>query len=370
MILVRSGIVLLLGASGLMAGGTGPFSGHAPVPASDQWMYTNAYSPGGSEYAPVFTSLPDALPGDDNRMSQFVIKFNTVAAGIPLGLGASNYDPSKVVLTCVVVSGDSFVYDPTLDALNTHGASGPADPDPGRAIEVHGTGFRAPFTAASFLETSPYGSAAGVRNAYALGYTPEGVARDVSNNFTGGFDSIPWATAKIYVNVGTRLEPQWEEMTPGELVPRYARVVFELNLASPGVADYVRTSLNQGFMWLTVSSLYGTTREASSGYPSFFTKEDFEQTLTHDVAATLDVEYSLPLRVASFTRDTEAGTARIAWNASPGFSYRIEKSDDFTTDIWQEVGTRTTATAAELNWSGPSPSPRSFFRVSRTSSQP
>ncbi len=369
MILARSGVALLLGASGLMAGGTGPFFAHSPVTAADLWMYPHAGSPGTNPSASVFTALPELDPSFDDRFSQFVIKFNTEAAGIQKNLGAANYDLSSVRLTCVVSEEESFYYDPTPDPLAGFGTG--ADSDPGRPIEVHGTGFKSPFTESTFLENSPYGvTDRGGRNAYALGYTPEGTARDVSNNFSNNFDAIPWATAKVLVPVegGEEGEPQqWAELTPGELVPIYAHVVFDLNLSAPGVANYVRTSLNRGFIWLTVSALYGTEQMASSGYPSFFTKEDPEQALTHDVAPTLDVEYSLPVKITSFSRDSALQTAQLSWNASPGFVYKVEKTGDLTSGIWQPVDSnRTTAAPGELNWSGASLPDRTFFRVTRT----
>lgn len=353
----------MLGAPGLMAGGTGPFSVHSGEPAADLWMYQHAGSPGTRAAASTFSALPEVGFGADDRFAQFLIKFNTVAAGIPAGLGAENYDPSRVALTCVIGVGGSFVYDPTEDPLSSHLST--TDPDPGRVIEVHGAAFRNGLTAATFQETSPYSSnSSGSRNAYPLGYSSEGVARDVSNNVTSSFESIPWAVAKVLTRETE--ESPYVELVPGATVPRYAHAVFELNLALPGVSAYVRDSLNQGYIWLVVSSLHSTTEQAAGGYPSFFTKEDVEQLYYGDVAPTLDVTYTLPLRISSFTRDSVAATSRIAWNGSPGFSYRIERTEDLNTGIWEPAGTRTTNTPVELEWTGPAATPRSFFRISRT----
>lgn len=354
-------VVLLLGVSGLRAGGTGPYPAYAAVPAADLWMYPNASSPGTRGSASTFTYLP--FTGQDDRMAQFVIKFNTVAAGIPAGLGADNYDVHSLTLTSVYC-GDSLPYDPTEDPRASLGSSPSiADPDAGRPLELHGTGFRGGFSAATFLETSSYGN----RNAFASSFDPAGVARDVTNSVTFGFDSYPWAIGKVLAPVDIDADPVvYVPLAAGQAIPLYSHVVFDINLNIPGVANYVRQSLNQGFIWLTLSSFHSATQMGSTGFPSYFTKENPEQELFGDVASTLNASYSLPLRISAVTRNQVAGTASVTWNGSPGFKYVVEKNDDLATSGWIPVGTLTTATAAPLNWTGNNAAARSFFRVART----
>ncbi len=346
------GVALWFGAAAAQAGGTGPFTATAPEPAGDRWMYSNNPTPGTRATASTFSFLPST--GVDDRFGQFVIKFDTVAAGIPAGLGAENYEIQRLRLTAVYASSDSLPYDPTEDPLASLGpAATLADPDAGRPLELHGTAFRGGFTAATFQETSPYGS----RNAFASSFDAAGAARDVSNNVTLGYESHPWAIGRISSAGGVALEP-------GEIIPVYARVGFEINLGMPGVADYVRQGLHQGFLWFTLSSFHPVSGPGSGGFPAYFTKEHPEQAIYHDVAPTLETEYSLPLRIAAFHRDP-AGNTGLTWNGSPGFQYVVEGSVDLDSGIWAPLGTFTTAIPEALHWSGNSSPARAFFRVAR-----
>lgn len=358
-----AGFAFLLGASGLSAGGTGPFSADALVPSIDRWMYPHNQGAGAEQRASTYSALP-LEAGVDDRFAQFIVKFNTVAAGIKAGLGPQNYDPSKVVFTAVVLQG-GVPYDPTEDSRLTYGPNAVADTDAGRPIELHGVGFRGTATSANFTENNAFGSGApGGRNAYAMGYSPEGVARDVSNNVTQGFDSMPWAVAKIMVK--SQETEEYEELPPGQTIPPLAHAVFELNLSNPGVADYVRQSLHQGYIWLAVTSLHSVSEMAASGYPAFYTKENVEHELFGDVAASIQIDYSLPLNIVSIQRDDVTKTASVSWNGSPGFSYVLEKSETLEPGSWLPVQTFTTPTPTTLNWNGSSASNKAFFRVART----
>ncbi|MEO5917770.1 MAG: hypothetical protein ABIS50_26295 [Luteolibacter sp.] len=361
--LKRVGVSLLLGVSGLTAGGTGPYTAHAPQPAADLWMYPNTPTPGTRTTASTFSYLP--FTGVDDRYGQFVVKFNTVAAGIPAGLGSSNYDIHRLVFTAVYASEESLPYDPTEDPRASLGSAPTiADPDAGRPLELHGTGFRGGFTATTFNETSPYGS----RNAFASSFDAAGVARDVTNSITLGYESYPWAIGKISAPVDINANPVvYVPLLPGEVIPLYSHVTFEINLALPGVADYVRQGLHQGCLWFSLSSFHPVTGPGSSGFPAYFTLNHPEQALYGDVAPTLDAEFSLPLRVASFSRSAAGNTANLTWNGSPGFKYVVEGTSNLATGVWSPLGTFTTATPVTLTWSGNASLPRTFFRIARTS---
>ncbi|MEO5713940.1 MAG: hypothetical protein ABIT37_10680 [Luteolibacter sp.] len=353
--------LLLSGATVVKGGGTGPYAAHAPEPSGDRWMYPNNSTPGSRTVASTFSYLQ--FTGVDDRFGQFVIKFDTVAAGIPAGLGASNYDIHRLVFTAVYASYDSLSYDPTEDALASLGPSAlVADPDAGRPLELHGTGFRGGYTAATFQETSPFGS----RNAFASGFDEAGVARDVSNNVTLGYESHPWAIGKITVPVDLNAEPRvYLPLEPGQTIPVYSHVTFEINLGLPGVADYVRNGLHQGFLWFTLSSFHPVTGPGSGCFPAYFTKEHPEQALYHDVAPTLEAEYSLPLRITGFQRDP-AGNASLTWDASPGFQYTVEGTGELTSGVWSPLGTFSTPLPAPLVWNGNSAATRAFFRIARS----
>lgn len=342
-------------------------------------MYPNNGTPGVRATASTFSALP-VNGGVDDRFGQFLIKFDTVAAGIPAGLGVGNYDPKRVVLTTVIylpvgaADTDSIVYDPTGDAPDTYGPSAVADSDPGRPMELHGAGFRGTFTAANFQETSAFGSGApGGRNAYALGYSPEGVARDVSNNVASGFDAMPWAIGKVLVP-STHTASGLAELPAGERVPLYAYVVFELNLSLPGVAAYVKQGCQNGYLWLTLTSLHSVTQQAAGGYPSYFTRDSEDQKLAEQfpdlfdpVAPALDVEYSLPLRIAGFNRNSGTGVSHLEWNASPGFQYVVETSTDLAPGSWKKLTTNplTTTTPVQMTFNAPDNGGRAFYRIAR-----
>lgn len=337
----------------------------AAVPTADRWMYSFNSTPGSRTIASTFSALP-AAGGVDDRFGQFLLKFDTVAAGIPAGLGAENYKPVKIILTAVLGPSENVLYDPTEDSRLTYVPSAIADLDSGRPLELHGTGFRGGFTAATFLENSAFGSSApGGRNAYALGYTPTAVARDTSHNVSSGFDSLPWALGKILVKPPG--ETVYTELAAGAVIPTYARAEFEINLAIPGVANYIKQSFHAGFIWLTVTSLHSVTQQASQGYPSYFTKENPEQILFGDVAATLSMSWSLPLEIRHFSRDPVSEMVRVDWNASPGYIYQVESGVDLDSSVWTRHGPFSTISPAILSWQSPSPEPRAFFRVTRRS---
>lgn len=334
-------------------------------------MYSWNGTPGTRPTGSTFTSLPaDPTQGDD-RLAQVILKFDTAALGIPTGLGAANYHPQRLVLTAMIESA-GVPYDPTEDARNTYNPGATvADSDAGRPFELHGTGFRGGFTAATFQENSAFGLVTpGGRNAYALGFTPQGVARDVSRNVTQNFDSAPWAVGKVFQR--QTLGGPWIELQPGATINGYEETVddfpmarFEVNLDLPGVRDYVCESLNRGFIWLTLSSLHASTQQAAEGYPNFILRDHPEAPL-FEVEPTLDVTYSLPLRISSFTRTD--GSSQIQWNASPGYSYVVETSADLKQGSWQKLTTTplTTATPGTLSYSAPGTAGRAFFRIVRT----
>lgn len=354
----------LLGVLGLRAEGTGPFFATAAEPDFDRRMYPHSPTSGVSPTASTYTALPTD-GGVDDRFAQYIVKFNTEAI-VPKGLGPENYDPRDVMLTAIIFKGD--LYDPTEDPRASHGPNAIPDTDPGRVMEVHGTGFRSPFTAATYQKNSPFGSAApSQRNAYAMGFSPEGVARDVSHNVTLGYDSIPWAVGKAYAVVDVDADPkEYVPILPGGSVPKYSKIEFKLNLALPGVAAYVKQGLHDGYLWLTLSSLHSVEEMSSTGYPSYFTKDNSEHEIFRDVAPSLKIEYSLPLNIKSFTRDVAANKAAIQWNGSPGFTYLLERSADLSAASWTPVQTFTTATPATLSWNDTSAAGRMFFRVKRT----
>ncbi len=324
-------------------------------------MYPSNSTPGLRPIASTFSFLP--FTGVDDRFGQFLIKFDTIAMGIPAGLGPENYEVQRLILTAVYASGDSLPYDPTEDPLASLGSVPTlADPDAGRPLELHGTGFRGGFTAGTFHETSPFGG----RDAFASSFDAAGVARDVTNNVTLGYESHPWAIGKVSVLGESNTEPQFfMPLEAGQVMPVYSRITFEIKLGMPGVLSYIKQGLHQGVLWFTLSSFHPVTGPGSSGFPAYFTRDHPEQALFGDVASTLDLDYSLPLRITSFQRDL-AGNTTLMWNGSPGFQYVVETTENLSSSIWSPLASYSPNTPTPLTWNGSVLSPRAFFRITRS----
>lgn len=351
---------ILMAAAGLL-----PFLGivradsvHISEPVADRWMYLHNSTPGTRTTASTFSYLP--FTGEDDRFSQVLLKFDTAAAGIPAGLGESNYQIDSLFLTAIYFSPDPVIYDSTEDPRASCGLDASADPDSGRPLELYGTGFRGGFTEDTFQETSPFGN----RNAFAIGAEKDGAFRDVTNNVTMGFNSEPWAVAKI--EAPSEEEPGlYVPLAPGDIIPNYSRVTFAVDTAVPGVANYVRQGLDRGILWFTISSLHPVAGQGGSGFPGFFMKEHPEQALFHDVASSLDIDYRLPLRISTFVRNSADNSIHIEWNASPGFRYEVQNSESMAADDWHKLEQYEPTVAGTLTWDGANALPRSFYRITR-----
>lgn len=327
-----------------------------PEPSADRWMYPSNGTPGTRPQASTFSALPDG-GGADDRFGQFVFKFDTAAAGIPAGLGAANYQISSISVTATIAQDGLFLYDPTRDSRFTYGAMALPDDDPGRPLELHGTGFRNGFTAGTFLENSAYGGGnPSRRNAFALGFDENAAPRDASNNVTEDFESGAWAVGKI------------DGLTPGAEVPVDTVVRFTIDLTAPGVSGYVREGLDCGFIWLTLSSLHPALQQGGE-FVSYYTRDDAVHQLFGDAAPTLELTWTPPSGFTSFSRDS-AGQVALEFLGLPGFSYILQASPDLSENSWENLETFSTPSPAALSWQGNSAQPKRFFRISSTPSTP
>ncbi len=232
-------------------------------PTVDRWMYNSNGSPGIRNSASAFGAVGEAAAED--RFGQMLVRFDTTGIAA-VGLGASNYLVNSIRLTLTVNLDQSFFYDQTKDALGTYtGAEG--DSDTGRPLELFGAGYRNGFTRATFAEDAAYGDADGRRNVFAAGYDAGGQLIDVSDNVRGGFEVNPFSVGQI------------AGLTPGELVPLDSEVTFDLDLSDPFILAYVQEALNAGALDLILTSLTATSQEADAGFPSFYTKENFQHNL-------------------------------------------------------------------------------------------
>lgn len=234
-------------------------------------MYPFNASPGSRSAASVFGAVGEA--GFDDRDGQFLVRFDTTGIAAP-GLAAANYSIASLQLSLTVNVDNSFRYDPTYDSFQTYLNVGApnyvADSDPGRPVELFAVGYRNGYTEATFHpenpDVSPFSPGnpmtEGVRNAYAAQFNAGGSLIDVSNNVAGAFEAAPLAVGQI------------AGLAPGSLVPGDSLMTFHVDLTNPFVVAWLQASLNAGYLEFMVSSLQPTSQEASSGFPSFYTKEN------------------------------------------------------------------------------------------------
>jgi len=293
-------------------------------PDDDRWMYGVNGTPGTRSQASTFSALPGS-GGVDDRFAFFLVGFDTDAA-IPAGLPEWAYRITRVTLHATIGQDELFSYDPSADPLASFGTpeqpAGVADPDAGRPIELHGAGFRNGFKAADFTETSAHGGGApGQRNAYPLGFDAAGAARDVSNHVTDGFDPRPWAIGSC-------------ALAPGAAVPVDTEFTFELDLARPAIADYLRQSLAAGRLWLSISSLHPATQMGGE-FVSFYTKEDAIHQLLGGLAPRLEIEVEIVQRLKL---ERVGDESRLSWPQLAGMTHTLKANGDPGPDGWQTLG--------------------------------
>lgn len=312
-------VTLLIAAAGFAAAATTPVVLEEPV--EDRWMYPSNSTPGTRAQASTFSALPDA-GGIEDRWGFFLLAFDTTAA-VPAGLPPSAYRIRSLSLRATTGQDQTFEYDPSDDPAASYGTpthpATVADADTGRPVELHGAGFRNGFTAASFTETSSYGFPD--RNAYPLGFDASGSPRDVSWNVTDQFESRPWA-------IGTT-----EDAEPGDPVGLESEFRFEIDPSLPGVGDYLRQSLAEGKLWLTLSSLHPAIQEGGE-LASWITRDDSIHILFGDLAPqlTLEVDLDLPLTV----HPTPSGVS-LSWPQFGGYTFQLQASTDLAPGNWQPL---------------------------------
>ncbi len=248
---------------------TAPFALRHAAPSLERWMYPHNAAPCDRPAGSVFGSFAEDA-AVDTRHGQQLLGWETGDA-IPAGHAPARYLVSRCRVTLTLNRGDLFVYDPTHDRCETHFPTNQAghlpDDDAGWPVELFGAGFRNGFDATTFSQCSAFGgSTPGARNAYAAGWSATGKLVDVSNNVGKSapafppFEAVPFAVAQV------------PDVTPGQLVPAGAKLVFELNLHDPFVLAYVQNGLSQGRLRFVVSSLHANGGPAGpASYPDFAT---------------------------------------------------------------------------------------------------
>jgi len=310
-----------------------------PEPSADRWMYPSNGTPGFRAQASTFSALPSS-GGVEDRWGFFLIQFDT-SAHVPAGLPPSHYRIRSIHLTATTGQDETFDYDPTPDPLASYGTPDAdatvTDPDAGRPVELHGAGFRNGFNAGNFLETSAYGTSE--RNAYPLGFGPNGNARDVSWNVTAGFEAVPWAT-------GTTTEVE-----PGDPVPLETVFTFDIDSSLPGVNSYLQQGLSEGSLWFSLSSLHPAIQQGGQ-LAAWLTRDDALHQIFGDLAPTLTFEVELNVPIKLSRRGTEN---TLTWPTFEGFDHELQASSNLEdwAPIPQGDGTATESTSAT----------RRFYRI-------
>jgi len=264
----------VLGVVGMWAFTTGvwgqPFQATMSRPTVDRWMYPFNATPGTRPAASVFGTLGDDS-GVDSRHGQFLLQFS-LSGMAPVQRGPDRYRVKRAKLSLVVSRDRAYPLDVSEDPMASYlepDAPGyAADEDPARPVELFGVGFRNGFTAETFLEDSPFGSAvAGQRNAYALGPHANGRWVDVGNSVGKTneafpvFETRPLALGRI------------DGWPSGEPVPAGSVMTFELDVRDPWVAGYLRMALNAGRLWWAVTSLHESGFGSQPTFAEFYTQD-------------------------------------------------------------------------------------------------
>ncbi|TWT90534.1 hypothetical protein Mal64_09260 [Pseudobythopirellula maris] len=242
---------------------------------------------------------------DPSRRGSFIVASDT-SADVPAGLAPARYQVESLRVTATLLGnliyeplGYVLPYDNTLDdhlALTTGGGD-----DPGRPIEMYGIGLQGDFETISFAAAADE-AALQLGDARwrqyregEAGYDPElpageqaiapypyfavdALGRDAENSVAGGYSATepsgeteqftpaPMAIGKLYDDEGAEFEPG-DYMRSGDVF------VFEPNLSDPGVLDYVRGALSEGWLGFSFSSLHeaaGHDNEGAVPYPDFY----------------------------------------------------------------------------------------------------
>ena len=330
-------------------------SGHAAAvtllePKGDRWMYWFGDFDGARSSASVygaygsFDYIAQGYDFDD-RHAQMFLDFDTTSIA-PAGRGASNYQVTSIEIRLVVNEENQFRYDPTHDALATYTGT-QQDADLGRPMELFGVGYRSSFTRETFRENSSYADGAfavqnGVRivkarrNAYAMDFVG-GVPRDISNNVEERLEASPWAVGRIpgVADINGELTPQ--PLSAGSLVPYEAVMTFTIDLTNPLIRAYVQEGLNAGRLHFMVTSLseyvYADDQGAAGGFPSFYTKENFNHwpadsvNLAPRMTAQVTVGSAPVHRPIPIIDRAPASGFRISFATQTGHSYQVRYSN-------------------------------------------
>lgn len=231
-------------------------------PAHDRWSYPFNATPGRRAVASTFGSTEE---GGMKRHGFFIVGFDT-APGVEAGRNPAAYEILSAKVTVMTSTNFEVVYDPSVDPVFSHldpdHPQYAADADPGRPMELFGTGFRNDYTALTWTETAEYAPPGGERNVYPVAWTTDGAELDASMNVN---EEAPYEVEPFAVGIIA-------DLTPGEPVPFETPVVFEVDLDHPGTRLYLQHGLHLGRLLFAVTSLHGGGHGVRT-FPEYYTRD-------------------------------------------------------------------------------------------------
>ncbi len=240
------------------------------TPSDDRWHYPFNFNPGRRATASCFGSTADPnFTTFNDRDGAFIIAWRTDNEICP-ELPPASYGvrgvritlTAAVCPTCPVADWEvDLTPDPwfNLDYPIT-------DADPGQPLELFGAGFGPVYTAENWRETSTYvggdDQELTPRDPFPFVFDLDGAPLHVEDSVKEAFTPTPWAVGSPVGYV------------PGNQTVPFP-VHFDVNLASSEgrVRNYFQEQLSAGRVVVVVTSLTATFKQASTGFPTFFTKE-------------------------------------------------------------------------------------------------
>lgn len=323
------------------------------TPSVDRWNYPFNATPGKRPKASVFQAVEEGV--GVIRHGTYIIGFST-AGMIPSGHSPENYAVDSIKVQLLTSSGFEAPYDPTYDSVMTSlpedHPSYAEDADPGRPIEIFGTGFRNDFTAHTWTETAAYApDAESDPSVYPAILSDDGEINDVSLavEYADPTELQSFATGMIH------------DAIPGDLIPEDTWMEFDFNLETSNALAYVQQGLSDGNLMFTITSL-ATGGQGSRTFPEFHTSDSLLGEAPSIVIEYRIIETPTEIHILGIHQDGDQW--KLTGTASGAVNLGIRWTQDFVE--WQEVSDPVFETTEEGHWTWTDPKPnraKKFYQV-------
>ena len=233
-------------------------------PSQDRWNYPRNSTPGTRSLASLFRATDSEV--GVHRYGTYIVGFDTSDL-ISEGNAPGSYQITAAQLWLMTSGNFEVPYDPSHDPVASHLPETHelylADEDPGRPIQVFGTGFRNDFNIETWNETTPYSPGGdSQRTVFPIIIDESGLSEDVSLavDYDNPSDAAPFAVGRL------------EDTEAGDLIPEDTWMIFDIDLNNSGTLAYLQQGLSQGKLSFTFTSLNGGGHEVRA-YPEFYTSD-------------------------------------------------------------------------------------------------